>query len=105
MTELVRKQFTFYASYYRAVRPLPDAQRLAAYDAIADYAFRMSEPKRSSGAVGTIFALVKPTLDAAHRRSRQYRERKTNCGATDFPISQEDGAANNCLHEGRKRMR
>ncbi len=102
-TELVRKQFTFYASYYRAVRPLPDAQRLAAYDAIADYAFCLSEPEQGEGTVGSIFALIQPTLDAAHRRARKYRGRESDCGATDLPAPQEeDGAANNCLHENEK---
>lgn len=103
MAELVRKQFTFYASYYNAVRSLSESKRLAAYDAIADYAFCRREPKELKGEVAMVFALVKPTLDAAHRRSRKYREEQIDWGATGFPTSAKSRVANTCFHEGEKK--
>lgn len=73
--EYQRKQFTFYASYYRALRALPQEQRLAAYDAVLDYVFLGVEPALAEGAFAA-FALIQPFLDTALVRSRKARQSK-----------------------------
>ena len=65
----MREQFTFYRSYFDAIRRLKKAaDRAAIYDAIADYALYGNLPELSDAA-GAIFDLIKPTLDAAKRKS------------------------------------
>ena len=65
----MREQFTFYRSYFDAIRRLKKAaDRAAIYDAIADYALYGNTPELSDAA-GAIFDLIKPTLDAAKRKS------------------------------------
>ena len=65
----MREQFTFYRSYFDAIRRIKKAaDRAAIYDAIADYALYGNTPELSDAA-GAIFDLIKPTLDAAKRKS------------------------------------
>lgn len=58
----------FYESFYEAIRELPDADRLAAYDAICKYGCTGEQPE-VSGVVKVIFTLVKPQIDANERRA------------------------------------
>ncbi len=65
----MREQFTFYRSYFDAIRRLKKAaDRAAIYDAIADYAL-YGNATELSDAAGAIFDLIRPTLDAAKRKS------------------------------------
>lgn len=63
-----RGQFTFYRSYWEAIQSLPKKDRLAAYEAIAEYALDGTQPQISGGAA-TVFILVKPTLDTGRKRA------------------------------------
>ena len=55
-------------SYYDAIRPLPDEQRLALYDAIMDYAFSGKEPEDLSPILKGYFVLLRPNIDSSARR-------------------------------------
>ena len=70
-----RQQFTFYRSYWKALKTLPDEDRLFAYDAIADYALNGNAPE-TQGLVATVFFLIQPTLDTGRKRA----ENGTNGG-------------------------
>lgn len=61
-----RKQFTFYRSFWEAVKDLPNEDRLKALDAIIGYALDGDEPG-CGGVSKSIFVLVKPVLDSARR--------------------------------------
>lgn len=63
-----RKQFTFYASYYDAVRELPKKDRSAVILAICAYALDEEEPNLT-GTAKAVFTLIKPTLDTARRKA------------------------------------
>lgn len=55
-------------SYYDAIRPLPDDQRLALYDAIMDYAFGGKEPVDLSPILNGYFVLLRPNIDSSAKR-------------------------------------
>lgn len=67
-----RKQFTFYRSYWQALSTLPKKDRLAAYEAIVNYALNGIEPQLT-GSAATAFILIRPTLDTAKRRAETGR--------------------------------
>ncbi len=67
-----RRQITFYRSFYNAIRRIKKASdRLQAYDAVFDYAFKNVQPdfEKLPDAAAIVFDLVCPTLDAANRRA------------------------------------
>lgn len=70
-----RSQFTFYESFYRAVRRIKKkADRAEAYDAICAYALYGTEPgDRYSKVVRDIFLEIKSDLDKEIRQSVEGR--------------------------------
>lgn len=60
--------FLMLPSYYDAIRPLPDEQRLALYDAIMDYAFGGKEPEDLSPILKGYFVLLRPNIDSSAKR-------------------------------------
>lgn len=68
-----RKQFTFYRSFYETIEHLKtNKEKLQAYQALCDYAFRGIEPDLyaiKSGAA-TVFRIGKPILDTALKRAK-----------------------------------
>jgi len=66
-----RKQFTFYKSFYTAIRRYKRTDRCDIYDAMLDYVFEGVIPdlqKMSPNAAST-FELIQPTLDAGRRKA------------------------------------
>lgn len=59
--------FVFLTSYYEALSPLPDAERLQIYDAIFRYVFEGVTPELPPLLAG-YFSLVKPNIDASIKR-------------------------------------
>ena len=55
-------------SYYDAIRPLPDEQRLALYDAIMDYAFGGKEPDDLPPILKGYFVLLRPNINSSAKR-------------------------------------
>lgn len=67
-----RSQFTFYESFYHALRRIKKkADRAEAYDAICAYALFGTEPDMDalSDSVAIAFSLVKPNLEASRRKA------------------------------------
>ena len=65
----MRKQFTFYESYWFAVKKLPKQRdRLSALEAICAYAID-GEEKPMTAAAEAVFTLIKPVLDTAEKRA------------------------------------
>lgn len=60
--------FLMLPSYYNAIRPLPDEQRLALYDAIMDYVFGGKEPEDLSPILNGYFVLLRPNIDSSAKR-------------------------------------
>ena len=63
-----REQFTFYRSYYEALKKLSKRDREQAIMAIGAYALDEEEIPLS-GAAAVVFLLVKPTLDTGRKRA------------------------------------
>lgn len=63
-----RSQFTFYRSYYDALKGLKASDRVKIYDAVLEYVFDEKAPSLS-GTVAAIFQLIKPTLDAGAKKA------------------------------------
>lgn len=70
--EVQRTQFTFYESFFRAIRRIRNAaDRAAAYDVLCAYALYGEEPDLESlpDAVAIAFEVAKPNLDASRRKA------------------------------------
>ena len=65
-----RKGFTFYRSFVNAIRKLPDADKLAVYEAIADYSLDGVEPNEEELSLYAqmLWEVILPNLDADRRR-------------------------------------
>lgn len=66
----MREQFTFYRSYWEAIKRLKKpSDRLSAFEAITAYALDEVELPRSDSA-DAIFCLIKPLLDSAAKKAK-----------------------------------
>lgn len=63
-----RNQFTFYRSFYDAVKVLPKKDQTAVILAICAYALDNEEPKLT-GTAAAIFTLVRPMLDSSRKKA------------------------------------
>ena len=88
-----RKQFTFYRSYYEAVKVLPKKEQTAVLLAICGYALDGVEPTLSGTAKG-IFELTRPTLDAARRKAEGGAKKRTAEDGAKMPQSKSEDTAN-----------
>lgn len=59
-----RKYFTFYRSFYEAIKDLPNDIKLEVLTAIAEYGLYGVPPKGLKPFTKSIFALIKPNMDA-----------------------------------------
>ena len=75
-----RGQFTFYRSYYEAIKTIPKKEREAVLMAIIAYALDGIEPELS-GVGSAIYLLVKPTLDAGRKRAESGKQGGSKSGA------------------------
>lgn len=71
-----RDQFTFYRSYYEALKNLPKRDQTAVLMAVIGYALDETEPSLS-GVPFSVFALIRPTLDSGRNKARN---RMNKCG-------------------------
>ncbi len=63
-----RKQFTFYRSFWDAVKSLPGEDRLKTLDAICEYALD-GVTTELEGMPLAMFTLIKPTLDSSRKKA------------------------------------
>lgn len=78
-----RSQFTWYRSYYEALRTLPAKDFKVAVLAICAYALDEEVPSLS-GVPNSVFALIRPTLDSGRNKAaNRLNKRKTNQEQTD----------------------
>ena len=72
-----RKQFTFYRSYFEALRRLPGHQRLGALEAVIGYALDGTEPEGLDDIQAMAFTLIRPTLDSGRKKAAGGQKSKT----------------------------
>lgn len=73
-----RKQFTFYRSFWDAVKNLPDDERLMILDSIIRYALFAHRPQELPSYLESIFVLIQPTLDTARRKADAFKGNPEN---------------------------
>jgi hypothetical protein len=64
-----RGQFTFYRSFWEAIKGLPKKDRLPILEAIISYALDGDYPKGLTQSQSAFFSLVKPNLDASRKKA------------------------------------
>ena len=83
-----RGQFTWYRSYYEALRTLPAKDFKMAVLAICAYALDEEVPNLS-GVPNSVFTLIRPTLDSGRNKAaNRINKRKTNQEQTDNKLEQ-----------------
>lgn len=78
-----REQFTFYRSYYDALKNLPEKERAKVLFAILEYALDEQEQNNLEGICAACFLLIRPTLDsgrikAANRKNKAKTSEEQN---------------------------
>ena len=63
-----RKGFIFYASFYEAIKELPNENQLKVYQAITNFALTGIEPNDLNGIEKAVFILIKPQIIANNKR-------------------------------------
>ena len=83
-----RGQFTFYRSYYEALKSLPKKEREPVLMAIIAYALDGESPELS-GVGSAIFSLVKPTLDTGRKKAESGKQGGSKTKANDKQTARE----------------
>ena len=74
-----REQFTFYRSYYEALKNLPEKERAKVLFAILEYALDEQEQNKLEGVCAACFLLIRPTLDSGRIKAANRKNKtKTN---------------------------
>ena len=85
-----REQFTFYRSYYEALKHLSKRDRADVLMAVIAYALDEEVPKLS-GVPLSVFTLIRPTLDSGRNKARnRVIKRETKAEQTDNKTEQTD---------------
>lgn len=87
-----RAQFTFYRSYYEAMKTLPAEELKAALLAICSYALDEEEPS-VSGIANSVFVLIRPTLDSGRKKAENRARRQEQNGTNDIQKQSTDEQA------------
>ena len=69
-----RNQFTFYRSFWEAVRGLERKDQLPVLSAVIEYALDSKEPQCLTKTQTAFFLLTKPTLDASRRKAENGKQ-------------------------------
>ena len=78
-----REQFTFYRSYYEALKNLPKRDQAAVLMAVIGYALDETEPNLS-GVPLSVFTLIRPTLDSGRNKAKnRMNKRGSSCYQTE----------------------
>lgn len=92
-----REQFTFYASFARAIQRIRKAaDRAAAYDAIVNYALFEVEPDLDNmpDSVCIVFDLIRPNLDTSRRKAQGGKAVRQAEDAAKIPQRPDEDSAN-----------
>nr|DAH86100.1 MAG TPA: hypothetical protein [Caudoviricetes sp.] len=92
---LRREQFTFYRSYYDALKNLPEKERAKVLFAILEYALDEQEQNKLEGVCAACFLLIRPTLDSGRIKAAN-RKNKTKTNEEQNENKAETKAEQNC---------
>lgn len=83
-----RGQFTFYRSYYEALKGLGKRDRLAVLEAVMAYGLDGVEPEGLSALQQAMFSLIQPTLDTGRKKASNGK-----IGGLRHPVTQKQTAS------------
>ena len=75
----MRKQFTFYASFFEAIQELPDGQREQVYDAVCAFALRNEKLEVETLPQRIAMKLIMPTLISSRAKSLAAQRKNRSC--------------------------
>lgn len=99
-----REQFTFYRSYYEAIKTLPAKELKTALIAICAYALDEETPSLS-GIANSVFALVRPTLDTGRKKAENRANKSERRGKNEEQSKnklEQNGTSENKQGQTRK---
>ena len=97
-----RSQFTWYRSYYEALRTLPAKDFKVAVLAICAYALDEEVPDLS-GVPNSVFTLIRPTLDSGKiKAANRANKRKTNREQSENKTGTNEEQTDNKMEQTRK---
>lgn len=102
--QMKREQFTFYRSYYEAIKTLPAKELKTALIAICAYALDEETPSLS-GIANSVFALVRPTLDTGRKKAENRANKSERSGKNEEQSknkSEQNGTSENKQGQTRK---
>ena len=81
-----RGQFTFYRSFWEAIKGLPKKDKLPILEAIISYALDGIEPSGLSQSQSAFFLLVKPTLDSSRKKAANGKQTKNGVPPNGYAV-------------------
>lgn len=99
-----REQFTFYRSYYDALKNLPEKERAKVLFAILEYALDEQEQNNLEGVCAACFLLIRPTLDSGRIKAAN-RKNKTKTNEEQNENKAETRAEQNRKEKEKERER
>lgn len=97
-----REQFTWYRSYYEALKTLPAKDFKQAVLAVCAYALDEDEPELT-GVPNSVFTLIRPTLDSGRNKAANRKNKaKTNQEQTENKKEQNENKREQKRKEGEK---
>ena len=99
-----REQFTFYRSYYDALKNLPEKERAKVLFAILEYALDEQEQNKLEGVCAACFLLIRPTLDSGRIKAAN-RKNKTKTNEEQNENKAETRAEQNRKEKEKERER
>lgn len=99
-----RQQFTFYRSFWEAVKGLPKKDRVPIIEAIIEYALDERDPAGLNQTQSAFFLLIKPTLDASRKKAENGKQggSKTKANGKQTASKKEKEKENENEIEGEK---
>lgn len=84
-----RTQFTFYRSFWVAMRSLPKRDRLPFIEGVFSYIFEGTLPELSGGAAA-VFTVVQPVLEASNRKAESGKQGGSKPQANEKQTASKD---------------
>jgi len=102
-----RNSFTFYRSFYEAIKELPEKNQLILYKSIIEYSLYYKKPVGLSGIDKTIWTLVEPSLTSSINKSKAGKtpRKEQNPNRTGTEVEQKPNRTETKREEDRDRDR
>ena len=95
-----REQFTFYRSYYEAIKSLPAKELKSVLIAVCAYALDEEIPSLS-GTANSVFVLIRPTLDSGRKKAtNRANKRASNAEQIGTNVEQTQNKTEQSRNEG-----